>query len=63
MKMPWYLPAHTPKSPKGDHRTMVTGEFERYGITVLRFTNDEVFTNIEKVRDIIASECEKLLAQ
>ncbi len=40
-----------------------TAEFERYGITVLRFTNDEVFTNIEKVRDIIASECKKLLEQ
>ncbi len=40
-----------------------TAAFESYDITVLRFTNDEVFTNIEKVRDIIASECKKLLEQ
>ncbi len=38
-----------------------TAEFENYGITVLRFTNDDVLNNIEMVRDVIASKCKKLM--
>jgi very-short-patch-repair endonuclease len=41
-----------------DNRTV---EFESYGITVLRFTNDEVLNNIEMVRSIITSECKKMM--
>ena len=38
-----------------------TAEFKNYGITVLRFTNDEVLNNIEMVRNVIASECKRLM--
>ena len=38
-----------------------TAELENYGISVLRFTNGEVLNNIERVRNIITSECKNLL--
>ncbi len=38
-----------------------TAELESYGITVIRFTNEEVLENIEQVRDRIKIECERLL--
>ncbi len=33
-------------------------EFEKFGITTIRFKNEEVFQNLDNVIEIIRSECE-----
>ena len=38
-----------------------TAELERHGIKVIRFNNEEVFEDLEKVVSIVKEECEKLL--
>jgi very-short-patch-repair endonuclease len=37
-----------------------THDIEQYGVTILRFTNREVFENIDKVKDCILNEIDKL---
>ena len=53
---------HNTKENK-EHDKSRTYELEKYGITVIRFTNNEIFTNIEAVIKQIKTICTKLQIQ
>jgi very-short-patch-repair endonuclease len=44
-----------------DYDTNRTAELERYGIKIIRFNNEDVMDDIEKVVTIIKNECKGLL--
>ena len=49
------------KEENKDNDLNRTAELESYGITVIRFSNDEVLEDIEEVRNKIELECKRLL--
>lgn len=44
-----------------EHDKNRTAHLEKFGIKVIRFTNEEVITDVAKVGRIIKEECKKLL--